>query len=196
MRGPRPYNAFWGSVKRTFNTHRHRDGMTRDRIKQELLPMIPLRSGLLMDTVFSSMFIIRETGVTTGDDAGGGFSLTITPTYPADRPSIFAAQWKIQHHGELGYGPIYAIKDRDIPDQWVKDTPMRKDKRGVYWSSGKSAIYRMNDPLAERPVLKNIKEVIAKHLKREMQQLFRRYQTVTWIMDIKEYDKVNEAQLV
>jgi len=140
---PRPWNAFWGSIRRSFRSIR-RDSAILMTLKSLATNIVPLRSGLLMDTLLQNMFISRGVGITTGPQSiktgvgiGKGFHLGIFYNYPFNRPLIFKGNVKHSPPAK-GYGYPYTVKDTiHVHPQIIRPS-----------KTGKTNLYVLNDPTA------------------------------------------------
>jgi len=99
----------------------------KEEFKMMILNNMPIRSGLLVDTILNSFHfeVLRDAG-----EDKINFYPQYTYIYPSDRPLIIS---RPQHAGELGYGqkysPINSIPNRSL----IRET-------------AKSALYQLNDP--------------------------------------------------
>lgn len=98
-----------------------------EAVSQYIKPLIPVRSGKLLDYILSSMYIQRKKWF---HNVG---SLTFWFSYPPDYPRVILNS---QHSGEIGYGPLYSPA-HNIPN--VKLLETTKTGKGKYL---------LNDPMA------------------------------------------------
>lgn len=121
-------------------------------IRKAIAPYVPVRSGKLLDTICTTMKIIRRSIRKVV------FFFGFTFLYPPDRPRII---YNPQHNPpKMGYGELY------YPKTVIRNVMMLKKTKGG------NALYLLNDPTAFSDSIAVIKDIADRQIVQQLEDLF------------------------
>lgn len=122
-------------------------------IKNRILPLVPVRSGRLLDTIMKSMFIQRRSWYNTHFWAILSFIWTLFRPYPIPG--------RVQHSPpETGYGEYY-VPTNTIPNRHL-----------IRRIGTRNALYLLNDPTARSDPIHDIKRITKDVINNDFAQIF------------------------
>lgn len=149
----------WWQVKRLISNefmNTINDPGIINQVKQTTAPFIPVRSGRLMEKIFSSMKIVRTQKRLTD------FWATLTYSWSKYRP--YPIKGRTTHNSELGYGEWGSVKLTE---------PLVINRVKIHHvTAGGNALYYLDDPAAVPDPTSTINDVASKLIMQDLAEKF------------------------